>query len=114
MTHDWGERFAAAFPDYGHHPVHYLQDSRPLLDEMSAVSLDVFGVPLRLDALGRTLRLRVGEVGMDGPRINDIPVEYRDRMSGLRPLDDQGDGMRSLMGQLLPHRDCCVQGRHYR
>ncbi|MGO4806956.1 ATP-dependent endonuclease [Arthrobacter sp. 2MCAF15] len=84
------------------HPVHYLQDSKQLLDEVSAVSRDVFGPPLTLDALGRTLRLRVGEVGMDAPRIDDIPVEYRERMADLRPLDAQGDGMRSLMGQLLP------------
>lgn len=84
------------------HPVHYLQDSRLLLEEVSAVSRDVFGPPLTLDTLGRTLRLRVGEMGMEAPRINDIPVEYRERMADLRPLDDQGDGMRSLMGQLLP------------
>ncbi|MFC9352943.1 ATP-dependent endonuclease [Arthrobacter sp. NPDC057013] len=84
------------------HPVHYLQDSRLLLDKVSAVSRDVFGPPLTLDTLGRTLRLRVGEVGLEPPRIDDIPVEYRQRMADLRPLDEQGDGMRSLMGQLLP------------
>jgi energy-coupling factor transporter ATP-binding protein EcfA2 len=84
------------------HPIHYLQDSKPLLDEVSAISRDVFGPPLTLDGLGRTLRLRVGEVGMEAPRIDDIPAEYRERMAELRPLDAQGDGMRSLMGQLLP------------
>lgn len=84
------------------HPVHYLQDSKPLLDEVSAISRKIFGLPLTLDGLGRTLRLRVGEVGMDAPRIDDIPAEYRERMAELRPLDEQGDGMRSLMGQLLP------------
>jgi len=84
------------------HPVHYLQDSKPLFDEVSSVSREVFGLPLTLDTLGRAVRLRVGEMGMEAPRINDIPVEYRDRMASLRPLDDQGDGMRSLLGQLLP------------
>ncbi|TQS92924.1 hypothetical protein EU811_07750 [Arthrobacter sp. TS-15] len=84
------------------HPVHYLQDSKTLLEEVSSVSRDVFGLPLTLDTLGRAVRLRVGEMGMEAPRINDIPVEYRDRMASLRPLDEQGDGMRSLMGQLLP------------
>ncbi|HEV7951196.1 MAG TPA: hypothetical protein VGP24_15645 [Glaciihabitans sp.] len=58
------------------HPIHYLQDSRPLLDEVSAVSRDVFGSPLTLDTLGRTLRLRVGEMGMPVPRLDEIPVEY--------------------------------------
>lgn len=84
------------------HPVHHLQDSRALLDELSAVSKKIFGRPLTLDTLGRTLRLRVGEVGLSAPPIDDIPTEYRDRMAALRPLDEQGDGMRSLMGQLLP------------
>lgn len=84
------------------HPVHGLQDSRPLLDEVSGVSREIFGRPLTLDTLGRTLRLRVGDVGLEAPRIDDIPMAYRERMAGLRPLDDQGDGMRSLMGQLLP------------
>jgi len=84
------------------HPVHRLQDSRALLDEVSAVSQQIFAQPLTLDSLGRTLRLRVGSVGLDAPRIDDIPQAYRDRMAELRPLDEQGDGMRSLMGQLLP------------
>ncbi|WP_417564091.1 ATP-dependent nuclease [Microbacterium sp.] len=84
------------------HPVHGLQDSRPLLAEVSKVSREIFGRPLTLDTLGRTLRLRVGDVGLEAPRIDDIPMAYRERMAELRPLDEQGDGMRSLMGQLLP------------
>ncbi|MDI2098324.1 ATP-dependent nuclease [Ruicaihuangia caeni] len=84
------------------HPVHRLQDSKALLDELSAVSEEIFGKPLTLDGLGRTLRLRVGSVGLEPPRIDDISQAYRDRMAELRPLDEQGDGMRSLMGQLLP------------
>lgn len=84
------------------HPVHHLQDSRPLLDALSAVSEQVFGQRLTLDTLGRTLRLRVGEVGIAAPPVDDIPSSYRERMAELRPLDEQGDGMRSLMGQLLP------------
>ncbi|UKJ63684.1 AAA family ATPase [Cellulosimicrobium cellulans] len=84
------------------HPVHNLQDSKDLFDTVNEISMKVFGRPLTLDTLGRQLRLRVGEVGMETPRIDDIPVEYRTKMASLRPLDEQGDGMRSLMGQLLP------------
>ncbi|MFD5863466.1 ATP-dependent endonuclease [Agromyces sp. NPDC127015] len=84
------------------HPVHYLQDSKALLDEVSSVTQQIFGPKLTLDTLGRTLRLRVGEVSLEAPRIDDIPTEYREQMSRLRPLDEQGDGMRSLLGQLLP------------
>lgn len=84
------------------HPVHRLQDSKPLLDEVSAISQTIFGKSLTLDLLGRTLRLRVGEVGFESPPIDNVPQAYRDKMAELRPLDEQGDGMRSLMGQLLP------------
>lgn len=84
------------------HPVHRLQDSKPLLDEVSEISKKIFGKPLTLDLLGRTLRLRVGEVGLESPPIDDVPQSYREKMAELRPLDEQGDGMRSLMGQLLP------------
>lgn len=84
------------------HPVHGLQDSKLLLDEVSEISTKIFGKPLTLDVLGRTLRLRVGEVGLDSPPIDNVPQAYREKMAELRPLDEQGDGMRSLMGQLLP------------
>jgi len=84
------------------HPVHALQDSKELLDEVSAICERIFSRGLVLDRLGRTVRLRVGDLGLDAPPIDNIPTEYRDKMASLRPLDEQGDGMRSLMGQLLP------------
>lgn len=84
------------------HPVHYLQDSRELLDRLSEVTQEVFGVPLTLDSLGRTLRLRIGEVKIEAPPVDNVTSEYREQMSSLRPLDEQGDGMRSMLGQLLP------------
>jgi len=84
------------------HPVHYLQDKTSLLERVSNVSHDVFGSKLTLDPLGRTLRLRVGEIHSEIPRLNEITPEFREEMANLRPLDDQGDGMQSLMGQLLP------------
>lgn len=84
------------------HPVHYLQDSRELLDELSAITAEVFGQPLTLDTLGRMIRVRVGKVDMEAPPIDAISAEYRSKMASLRPLDEQGDGMRSMLGQLLP------------
>lgn len=84
------------------HPVHYLQDSRDLLEQLSEISREVFDSPLTLDTLGRTIQLRVGEIGMEAPPIDNISRQYRERMATLRPLDEQGDGMRSMMGQLIP------------
>ncbi|NEM91983.1 AAA family ATPase [Galbitalea soli] len=84
------------------HPVHALQDSKSLLDRLSRISHEIFGRHLTLDTLARTIRLRVGKVDLPTPKIDDISDEYREAMAALPPLDDQGDGMRSLVGQLLP------------
>lgn len=84
------------------HPVHHLQDSRELRARISTISREVFGHPLTLDSLGRTLRLRVGEVGIQAPPVDDITPTYRKAMSELGALDQQGDGMRGFFGQILP------------
>ncbi|RKE60390.1 ATP-dependent endonuclease [Microbacterium sp. AG238] len=84
------------------HPIHTLQDSRELRDRLTATSQQVFGKPLTLDTLGRTVRLRVGEVDAPSPPIDDIPPAYRAAMAALSPLDEQGDGMRGFFGQVLP------------
>lgn len=84
------------------HSVHRLENSTELLAELSAISQTIFGQSLTLDRVGRTRRLRVGDVGLPAPAIDDISREYRDRMTSLPPLESQGDGMRSLIGQLLP------------
>ena len=84
------------------HPIHYFQDSRQLLDKLSAITREVFGNPLTLDTLGKILRLRIGEIDEPAPRIDAVSPGYRKKMASLRTLDEQGDGMRSMLGQLLP------------
>lgn len=84
------------------HPVHELQDSRSTFEELARVAKEVFGVELTLDTLARQVRIRVGKLAAEPPRIDDIPDEYRRALAQLPSLDEQGDGMRSLMGQLLP------------
>jgi len=84
------------------HPVHHLQDSKALFDAVSSITEEIFRQPLTLDALGRIVRLRVGRVDLPSPPVDNVPPEYRTAMAGLLPLDEQGDGMRSLLGQLLP------------
>lgn len=84
------------------HPVHSLQDSRSLRDRVSTLSQSVFQRPLTLDTLARTIRLRVGNVETDAPPVDNIPRAYRESMANLRPLDEQGDGMRGFFGQVLP------------
>lgn len=84
------------------HPIHYLQDDRILFSKMSDITHRIFGRSLTLDTLGRKLRLRVGEMSRPAPTLDNISLEYRTEMAALPALDIQGDGMRSLLGQLLP------------
>lgn len=84
------------------HPVHYLEDSKDLQRELSRISEKIFGKTLTLDLLGGQVAIRIGNVEMESPRIDDIPKEYANAMLNLPLLEDQGDGMRSLMGQILP------------
>lgn len=84
------------------HPIHILEDSKELRDTISEISKRVFHQPLTLDQLGANIRLRVGSLDIEAPRIDNISDEYRNAMAKLRPLDEQGDGMRSFFGQILP------------
>lgn len=84
------------------HPVHYLQDSKQVFREVSEIVQKIFGVALTLDTLARIVRIRVGEIDLPVPAVGEINSEYAESMASLRPLDEQGDGMRSMLGQLLP------------
>ena len=88
--------------DPPNHPVHHLQESSALRQRISTLSEDVFNQPLTLDILARTIRLRVGETDAEVPLVDNITAEYRQAMASLRPLDEQGDGMRGFFGQILP------------
>lgn len=92
----------ASIGDPATHPVHRLQDSRELLEQLNEITESVFKQRLTLDGLGRILQLRVGTVEVAAPPIDNISTEYRDAMSALPTLEQQGDGMRGFMGQLLP------------
>lgn len=92
----------SAITDPASSPIHHLQDSKTVMDAMAAVTQRIFGKSLTLDNLGRTLRLRVGTIDVAPPPINAISDEYLAAMASLPSLDEQGDGMRSVMGQLLP------------
>ncbi|MGW7262622.1 ATP-dependent nuclease [Streptomyces sp. NPDC054842] len=83
-------------------PMHVLQDKEDLLAELCEISLEVFGQTLTLDRLSKQVNLRVGETGLPAPAIDKIDIGYRDALSGLPNLMDQGDGMKSLIGLLLP------------
>jgi hypothetical protein len=84
------------------HPLHYMEDDRTLLRHLSELSQEVFGYPLTLDTTSTTLLLRVGTPSIPAPRVDESQAAYRAEMATLPPLSQQGDGMRSFLGLLLP------------
>lgn len=84
------------------HPVHVLADDRSRLQRASSIAQQVFGEALWLDDYSAQQRLRVGEVLTPAPRRNELDAVYRDELLNLPELSEQGDGMRSFFGLLLP------------
>lgn len=90
------------FGDPPQHPLHTLQDDPQLMATLSELCSSVFGTPLTLDTLSGQIGLRVGSVDVEPPRVDNITPEYREAMANLPRLQEQGDGMRSLLGLLIP------------
>lgn len=84
------------------HPMHLMQDYPQLVTELSDLSQLIFRHRLTLDALSGNIRLRVGTVSTPVPPVDNITTEYRRALSSLPNLAEQGDGMRSLFGLLIP------------
>ena len=95
-----GQRQGAMEPPV--HPLHILEGQPDLERHLSELSDAVFGEPLVLDRLYTQLNLKVGRVSVPTPAIDNITEEYQGAMAALPLLSEQGDGMRSFLGLLLP------------
>jgi energy-coupling factor transporter ATP-binding protein EcfA2 len=84
------------------HPLHHLQDSEEMLSQLKLYVKRIFNQDLTLDRLSGNVSLRVGSIDMVAPPVDSVTSEYRQAMSALPHLQHQGDGMRSLIGLLLP------------
>lgn len=84
------------------HPIHVLQDDAALLQEINQLCQSIFRRPLTLDRLSAHALLRVGTPLVKAPPIDAVTGEYREALTKLPSLDVQGDGMRSLLGLVLP------------
>lgn len=84
------------------HVLHHMQDDATILEKLNNLSLRIFDTPLTLDSLSRHMSLRVGRTDVDVPKVTDSQADYRHAIAQLPALDAQGDGMRSLLGLLLP------------
>lgn len=84
------------------HPVHILEDREEVLSEIRQVSTRIFRKDLTLDRLSGKAQLRVGAPEVEAPPVDAVTSEYRNALSNLPGLATQGDGMKSLIGLLLP------------
>lgn len=84
------------------HPLHLLQDDAGLMRRLDALSWRILRQRLTLDDLSGSMRLRVGRPDVEAPSRGDSQGRYRHAMARLPGLEDQGDGMKSLLGLLLP------------
>jgi len=87
----------------GAHPVHALADDPDRLNFLNEISRRVFGDHLILDDISASNRLRVSPTALPmSVQAGRLTSTFRSALLGLPELADQGDGMRSLIGLLLP------------
>ena len=84
------------------HPIHYLVESSELMNELNRLTVRILGKELSLDDLNTEQQLRVGVPDVPYPNRYDDPSAYQTAMNALPTLVNQGDGMRSLLGILIP------------
>ncbi len=84
------------------HPLHQLQDDVGLRHRLDELSQRVFRQPLTLDDLSGVMRLRIGRPDVTPPGPDESQVLYRAALARLPQLEQQGDGMKSLLGLLIP------------
>lgn len=83
-------------------PLHHLAESWELMQELNRLTKRILGKVLSLDDLNSQIQLRVGDPDRPYPGHYDDPSEYQIAVDKLPTLASQGDGMRSLLGILIP------------
>ncbi|MEV6353486.1 ATP-dependent nuclease [Streptomyces hydrogenans] len=90
------------FTDPPQAPIHYIQDSAEIREQIQSYSRRVFGESLTVDYLSAEMQFRVGETKIPAPPIDNVSAEYRAELASLPFLQEQGDGMTGLLGLLIP------------
>ncbi|MET9874467.1 AAA family ATPase [Actinacidiphila glaucinigra] len=83
-------------------PLHVLEEQIELFEELDALCQEIFKQGLTLDPLSKMINLRVGKSKIPAPPVDSVTREYREALTALPFLSEQGDGMKSLIGLLLP------------
>lgn len=62
----------------------------------------LFGVQLHFDTVSASIGLRIGKPDIPPPNVDEIDAEYARAVGRLPTLIDQGDGIKSALGLLIP------------
>ena len=92
----------ASIGDPPTHPLHKLRVDEDARDKVCSLAEKIFGIQLFLDALSGNIWYRIGDPGLPTPAIDGLTVDYANAVATLPGLHEQGDGIRSTLGLLIP------------
>jgi energy-coupling factor transporter ATP-binding protein EcfA2 len=84
------------------HPFHLLRLDQAARGRVKRLAEKIFGLHLYLDTLSGNLQYRIGDPGLERPYVDEVDVDYAQAVAKLPPLQEQGDGLRSTLGLLIP------------
>ena len=87
---------------YPQHPMQALHLNLTKRRKVEEFARRVFDVDLHFGAISASVGFRVGEPGVDVPLANEVDKDYAQAIGRLPPLNQQGDGMKSAIGLILP------------
>ncbi|RFZ63011.1 hypothetical protein DE4576_04950 [Mycobacterium marinum] len=92
----------ATIGDAPTHPMHVIRTDEKARRQVHEVAENIFGINLYLDVLASNLYYRIGDPGLPTPSVNEVTADYAHAVAELPMLNDQGDGIRSTLGLLIP------------
>jgi energy-coupling factor transporter ATP-binding protein EcfA2 len=84
------------------HPMQVLHTDLSKRQEVEELAKRMFGITLHFDTVSKNVGFRVGDPGVAIPQANQIDLDYANAIALLPQLSDQGDGIKSSLGLVLP------------
>lgn len=84
------------------HPMHVFASDENVSDELVRAVREIFGVEMTIDTIVASQGFRIGSPGISAPPVDRGNPQYNQAVAKLPKLSDQGDGLRSAAGLLMP------------
>jgi hypothetical protein len=84
------------------HPMQVLHIDLTKRRQVQAFAKRLFGINLHFDTISKDVGFRVGDPGVAVPLADQIDVDYANAIARLPQLSEQGDGIKSAIGLILP------------